>query len=396
MRIALVHSYYSRAQPSGENNIVDLEADLLRERGHAVLLISRETDKEAHSPAYPFRAAMRVSTGRGDNPLTEINSFHPDVVHIHNLIPNFGHRWVRKLEHPLVLTLHNFLLLCAAGSFTRAGEPCTECLRGRTPSLRHSCYRHSRLGSFVLWARNPRSLLHDPVVPSATIIVVLSQRSADIFHAVGLPQDRVRIVSNPSRDNSSYHSRRPQERPPRWLFAGRLSSEKGIADLVSNWPSSLALDVMGGGPLLSSLSSARTAGVQFLGSVPHEELLNALPEYDGLIFPSKCFENSPLIYAESLAAGTPVIALAGNAVADAVATDRAGIVIDSLTQSNLINATLDILSRGSALRSHCHQVFNERYSTDSWVNKLEGIFTEAIDFGRPGKTIHSRATQRLR
>src|SRR5574337_2103864 len=108
MRIAVVHSYYSNRVPSGENVIVDLQVEALRRAGHDVRVISRHQEDVERSRAYPVVTAVRVATNRGPSPVHEINRFDPDIVHVHNLFPNFGRRWAARLSSRLVTTVHNY------------------------------------------------------------------------------------------------------------------------------------------------------------------------------------------------------------------------------------------------------------------------------------------------
>jgi hypothetical protein len=93
LRIAVVHSYYSSRQPSGENVVVDLQIDALHRAGHEVELIARRTGDLEPARTYPVAAALRVASGRGASPRDRIAAFEPDVVHVHNLFPNWGRRW---------------------------------------------------------------------------------------------------------------------------------------------------------------------------------------------------------------------------------------------------------------------------------------------------------------
>ena len=127
MRIAVVHSFYSSRQPSGENIVVDLQVDALRRAGHDVRLVSRSTDELEQSVTYPVRAGLRAATGRGDSPLDELHEFAPDIVHVHNLFPNLGRRWVERLDLPLVTTLHNYRPICPEATLFRDGHSCTLC-----------------------------------------------------------------------------------------------------------------------------------------------------------------------------------------------------------------------------------------------------------------------------
>ena len=45
MRIAVVHSFYRSDSPSGENQVVAQQVELLREAGHDVLLVARSSDE---------------------------------------------------------------------------------------------------------------------------------------------------------------------------------------------------------------------------------------------------------------------------------------------------------------------------------------------------------------
>ncbi len=141
MRIALVHSFYRSDAPSGENVVVMLQAEALRTAGHEVLLVSRHTDEEMRSRLYDVRSAVRVATGVGPDPTAQLRRFRPDVVHVHNLFPNFGERLLASWEGPLVATLHNFRPVCANALLFREGQVCTKCPgvgRGRSagPVLR--------------------------------------------------------------------------------------------------------------------------------------------------------------------------------------------------------------------------------------------------------------------
>lgn len=81
----MAHSFYSSAQPSGENTVVPNEVDALRRAGHTVELFAAHTDELEGEVLYKLRAGLRVAAGYGRNPLKAINDFGPDIVHVHNL-----------------------------------------------------------------------------------------------------------------------------------------------------------------------------------------------------------------------------------------------------------------------------------------------------------------------
>ncbi len=95
----MVHSFYSSAQPSGENTVVLNEVEALRRAGHEVALFAAHTDELEGEVFYKLRSGMRVATGYGRNPLKAINEFSPDVVHVHNLFP-----LARHVQHQATVT----------------------------------------------------------------------------------------------------------------------------------------------------------------------------------------------------------------------------------------------------------------------------------------------------
>jgi hypothetical protein len=130
MRIAIVHSFYNSRVPSGENVVVTAQVQALRAAGHDVRLVAQYSDERLQRRRYPAEAAVTVITGLGPDPSAELTAFAPDIVHVHNLFPNFGTRWLERWPGHLVATLHNFRPMCVAGSLSRDGEVCTLCPDG--------------------------------------------------------------------------------------------------------------------------------------------------------------------------------------------------------------------------------------------------------------------------
>ena len=99
--------------------------------------LSRSTDQEAAGQSlYPVRAAYRTVTGRGPDPTPMLAAFAPDIVHIHNVVPNIGVDWAKRWPGPIVHTIHNYRPLCSNANLFRDGEKCTQCPDGK-PLSRH-------------------------------------------------------------------------------------------------------------------------------------------------------------------------------------------------------------------------------------------------------------------
>ncbi|MGW0766160.1 glycosyltransferase family 4 protein [Streptomyces sp. NPDC002676] len=372
LRIALVHSFYGSGAPSGENETVSEQADALRRAGHEVELIAARTDELQRAPSYALFSALTVAGGHGRSPLRRLRAFSPDVVHVHNLFPNFGRAWAREWDGPLVATLHNFRPLCAAATLYREGSECTRCPDGdRWAGLRYGCYRGSRAATLPLAWAGRRGAAGDPVLRRADRVVVLSESSRDIYVRAGMPPRRLALVRNFVRDVAG-----EGDGSGPWVYVGRLSPEKGIAELLRRWPADEPLDVIGSGESESECRAVAPSSVRFLGVFDRAGLRRRLPSWRGLVFPSRCMEGAvPLVYLEALAAGLPVFALEGSSVPRIVQAQGTGHVVG--WEEPLGPALARAGQHFPALRAHCRQVFAEHYCEQVWVTRIRRVYEEA-------------------
>lgn len=377
MRIAVVHSYYSSSAPSGENIAVNLQVDALRAAGHDVLLAGRSTDDVARQHGYAVRAAATVATGHGPNPLPEVAAFRPDIVHVHNLFPNFGSSWVAECPAPIVATLHNFRAFCSAGTLWRDGHDCAECVTsGSLRAVAHRCYRKSALATVPLAVASRGRGRANPVLAHAVALVALAPRSMSTFtRARPDLADRLHLVPNFAVDEGV--AAPPLADAP-WLFVGRLETGKGIDGLIEHWPDSQDLVVVGSGPLQPDLQEAAASKrVVFLGQVHHDRIHRLLAECRALVFPSRWPESAPtLTYVEALAAGRPTLAIGANAVADDIAAADSGLVVPDLP--DLARGMAELTQRVTQTATAARRRFDERFSESAWLRRIAHVYDSAL------------------
>jgi glycosyltransferase involved in cell wall biosynthesis len=370
MRIALVHSFYSSNQSSGENVVVQAQAAALRSHGFEVKVIGANTDELESRRGYKVRTAINVASGRGLSPISELEEFAPDIVHVHNLFPNWGSSWLGEWQGPLIATVHNFRPVCAAGTLFRDGRACTLCPDGNPlEAVRHACYRDSILASLPLAIRNIRGIPGDKLLSRADKVILLSPRARDIYVSFGLPASRAVVIPNFVADVGFI----PLEKPGiGWVYIGRLTEEKGVINLLKHWPEDEKLKIYGEGPLKRQVEAAQTANITYGGQLPHGEIPRVLRESLGLIFPSEWAEGLPLVYAEALASGRPVVAKAGNSAADDVAEAGTGVVFDkwSSIKTALNAVALNQIELSVRAREH----FEQEYSLSTWLETTLNLY----------------------
>lgn len=377
-RVAIVHSFYRSENPSGENAAVEAEADALRRHGYTVLLVGRSSDQAQDEPLYRLRSAGRVGTGWGHAPLEELEAFAPDVVHVHNLFPNFGHRWVERLRVPLVHTLHNFRPFCASGDHFRDGAPCTLCTaNGAHEALRHRCYRDSVLATAPLALRIARGAGRDPVLRRADAVLALTDRMRDALMDAGIDAARIRRWSNflPAHLDPGAGSRRAvaDGRDAGFLYVGRLEPAKGIAQLVEAWPEGARLTIVGGGPDHARVQDAAAGrpDVDLVGSTSRAEVLELMQRARALVLPSRWFEGQPLVYLEALACGLPVLATDPSSVAARVESEGTGRRFVSVSElADAVGAGLDSLPPAVQVR----RAFDARYTEQAYLQRVDELY----------------------
>jgi glycosyltransferase involved in cell wall biosynthesis len=370
MKVAVVHSFYSARQPSGENSVVVDQAEQLARAGYDVELISRATDDMSTRRGYALGAAVTTMTGFGPSPRSILSRFSPDIVHVHNTFPNWGTNWLSQWSDRSVVTLHNYRSICSNGLLFRDGHACTDCISSPViPAIRHACYRDSRAASVPLALGSaPGGGLRRLPGQSARLIA-LNARAAELFSRVfNRPVDLVPNFASPISTTATQHHG--------WIYVGRLGSEKGIDQLLQQWPPSESLDIVGGGPLEMRVRelAAQLPHVRVLGQRPRNEVLTMFPQYTGLVLPSVWRESLPTVILEALATGVPSVLSRHVEAAEEFRNAGASVVFD-LAGGNL-SAALESLRRSPAMRARASEVYEKRFSPSAWQKSVDRIYGE--------------------
>ena len=386
MRVAILHNRYRSGQPSGENTVVDQTADLLRNSGHEVDQYVQNSDDIARfgrkdRALLPLRSVWSFS---GERDLTfRLQSRRPDIVHVHNTFPLLSPSVLRaahKLDLPVVATLHNFRLMCANGVLQRDGGPCEACV-GRIPwrGAVHGCYRESKVQTLPLvtgitvhkglrtWQRYVTSL----IAPSEFV------RSRYI--AGGFDTDQ--IVVKPHA--VPFSGRVREGAGDGVVFLGRLTEEKGFADLLQAWDSSLGeLIVIGDGPLRGEADAraARDSSIKVLGALPWEECMEVLRSARAVVVPARSYETFGLVVVEAFAHGVPVVASRIGALAELVDDGETGALTEPGDPVGLRKAIELITDPTTSIAcgERARQAYLERFTPERDLAATERIYADAI------------------
>jgi glycosyltransferase involved in cell wall biosynthesis len=342
MKILSVHNSYQT--PGGEDQVFAAEAELLRSRGHQVVLY--HTSNEQVKGKSPLVLLDNTIWNRQihNELLALMQRERPDVVHVHNTFPLISpavYYAAHEAAIPVVQTLHNFRMLCPAGTLFRDGHICEDCVGKRVPwpGVVHGCYRNSRLATAAGGAMIATHNYMQTWNKAVSAYIALSDFARDKFIQGGLPAEKILVKPNFLKadpgvgDGSGNYA----------LFVGRLTPEKGISTLLDAWReigTKLPLQIAGDGPMASEVerASREIEGVTWLKWLPQEEVLERMKNASVLILTSTWFEPFGLILAEAFAVGLPVIASNLGSLSTMVEHERTGLHFSAGNAKSLVEA----------------------------------------------------------
>ncbi|MFF1823063.1 glycosyltransferase family 4 protein [Kribbella sp. NPDC058245] len=396
----MLHNRYRSGQPSGENTVVAQTVDLLGRSGHEVDLYARNSDDIAEMgrkdrALLPFRSVWSFSAEHDLTQLLQGN--RPDVVHVHNTFPLFSPSVLRaayRLDLPVVATLHNFRLMCANAVLQRDGGPCDSCV-GKLPlaGVRHGCYRESRVQTLPLATSiGLHNTLHT-WQRYVTTLIAPSEFVKERYVAHGFDADRITV-----KPHAVPHDGQIRTGPgDAVVFLGRLVEDKGFADLLRAWDSSLGrLIVIGDGPLRTEAEqrAREDLSIQVLGQQSWAACMEVLRTARAVVVPARSYETFGLVVVEAFAHGVPVVATRLGALAELVDDGETGALAEPGDPEGLRKAIGLVTDPATsvAFGQRARQVYLDRFTPERDLAATERIYTDAI--AEHGRTRRGRWARR--
>jgi glycosyltransferase involved in cell wall biosynthesis len=386
LRILQVHNRYR--EPGGEDAVVASEAELLRQNGNEVIehVVSNPSGGAGAAASLAVAPWNPVSARAIRRVALECT---PDVAHVHNTWFTLSPSVLGALHRsnvPVVMTLHNYRLVCLNALVFRDGHPCTDCVgRSPGPGVRHRCYRDSAVQSAVAAATLSLNRARGTWVDAVDRFIAPSRGLRDTLVAGGLPAERFIVRPHAVADAG------PRTWPPSSsstvLCVGRVSEEKGVDVLLEAWararPAGIELVVVGDGPRREELERRAVEGVRFTGRLPHEEVRALMLGSRALMFPSVCFEVFPMTLVEAMSAGLPVIASAHGGSAEIVGPIGAQWLAEPGQVQSWVERLANLADDDAldAAGACAREIYSSQYAPERGVGSLIGAYQAAIDSG---------------
>ena len=395
MKILLVHNYYGSSAPSGENKVFVAEKTMLEKHGHEVAVYTRHSDEIRCGNAIKrIWGKIKGALCTVGNPFAaravakKCREFKPDVVHFHNTFPLISPLAVRAASKyaPVVITLHNYRMACAAGVPTRNGKVCSLCLDKRSIwyGLKHRCYRGNLFATLPLAINIV--LYREKWSKWASRFIVFSMFQKDKLSDVGFSAKVISIKPNCVEHVQSAKRGDASARRDQIVYVGRLSDEKGVRTLIEAWRvfamrDKFRLVFIGDGDKRSEYEKqAQGLSVEFMGKQPNVVVRNLVAVSKAVVLPSECWEGMPITILESFAEGTPCIVSNLGALPEYIRNGALGEIFEAGNVKACAMAIKRLLLR-SDYSKMCAAAKHEaeiKYSEEANYKRLMEIYGEVV------------------
>jgi glycosyltransferase involved in cell wall biosynthesis len=329
---------------------------------------------------YNNEAALKI--------LKVVNDFKPDVVHIHLFYGVFSGsilEILRKSNIPIVITVHDYRLLCPANAMLdKSGIICEKCKDDKFYNciLKRCSEGNIFQSTIIATEAYLRKFVLDPLVLVNHFIFV-SEFSKNKHIAF---DERYINKSSHLYNFATFSDSDLESNKGDYLFYyGRLSKEKGIINLINAVKETKSkLKIAGDGPLKDQVLEAIKGclNIEYVGFKSGSDLNNLIINSSFIVVPSEWYENNPMTIVESFSFGKPVISSKIGGIPELV-NDETGYIFNAANMASLVNAIK--LSEGltadryNLISHNCYTFARKYFSKRSHMDQLLNIYKKVIN-----------------
>lgn len=316
----------------------------------------------------------------------------PDVAHIHlykgvltaSILPV-----LKKNKIPVVITLHDYSLLCPRNLLLNGDNKiCEKCITSTTlHCIIDRCNRKNIFYSTISFLEyNINNIVFTPE-SSFDKIIAVSQFSYKKHQLRKNLQEKLVQLYNffPDIKQKEVNVKRGNY----YLYFGRLSVEKGLGTLIDAFGKlgkDFPLKIVGTGPLESEIKNKintnKFTNIDMVGYKSGNQLDDLVKNCSFIIIPSECYENNPMTIIEGYALGKPVIGSKKGGIIELITDNITGYYFEMSNVADLVKVVQKANSISDSLYSSMSKSANDfaiqNFSEEPHYKKLLSIYNEVI------------------
>ncbi|MBM9514823.1 glycosyltransferase family 4 protein [Desulfogranum marinum] len=384
----------------GSETVFFQEREFFLANGHHVIDFSMQDEKNNVSPYSEFfikkidfqqnvslkdKAQQAISFIHSSEAVSKLEQLivqeKPDIAHLHNIYHQLTPSIIPVLKKhgvKIVVTLHDYKLICPSYLALKDGEICDAC-QGKhfwkpfTSNCQKSHLQGLLLSLEAYWHKWKRS--YDKV----DLFLSPSSFLADLI-AKRITADKIQVLHN-GIDTDKYQPNFSDQDYA--LYFGRLSKEKGITTLLQahkNLGAELPLKIVGTGPLEEELRIDYPT-VEFLGYQSGQSLHDIVANAAFVVVPSEWYENCSMVVLESMAFGKPVIGSRIGGIPEQVEDGKTGFLFE-IGNVPKLTQKMTMLMKNTTLRGEmgrrAREKLKKEYSVDEHNEQLLWIYSTLL------------------
>ena len=307
----------------------------------------------------------------------------PDIVHAHNWIVHSFTPLKAWSKAKLVMTLHDYSLVCVQKRLMYHGVRCTgpgfiKCLNCATDFYGFVKGPPSALAN-GFWAERERRAV-DMFLPVSQAVAEETQLAKHKVPYRIIPNfvpDNADIVCD---DTNPFLAQLPKE--DFLLFVGDLMPDKGVNVLLQAYAEmDTQMPLVLIGRPAAGLSESLPPNVLLLGGWPHDAVMGAWSRCTLALTPSVWLDPCPTVAMEAMVVGKPVIATRSGGLSDIVVDGETGFLVppgDHQALREAIRCLLDDPAQRERMGKMAKQRVVE-FQAKSVVSRIEQVYQELLE-----------------
>lgn len=341
--------------------------------------------KKAFTPFYNTEAERKMKL--------MLEEVKPDIVHINCIFFKLTPSILKpcyKRNIPVVITTHGPQLICPSVKMMYKSEVfCKDklCIHGNPiHCITNRCCGGSLIKSTGLAAEFTFRKIHG-LYNKISHYISPSQALADLTIESGINKNKVTCINNFVKDEL-FEIVPTYGKGDYFLFAGRLSKEKGVRELLEAMkllPQEINLKIAGVGPEENALKELKKeldlSNVEFLGFITGEELCNLYKNCIATIIPCNWFENFPTSVIESFAYAKPVVGTRIGGIPEMVEDYKTGLTFELKNIEDMAAKIKEIYFNDQLtleMGRNARKKAESRYRANHYYEKLIEIYNTVV------------------